>query len=61
RRTWPADELLGEWEMLRDSGHNVAGAAGRLGVTYAALDQALCRAVARGDRRGCRTPFGRAL
>lgn len=61
RVNWAADELLNEWVLLRDDRCSVTDAAARLGVTFAALDRALCRAVARGDSRGRRTVFGRAV
>lgn len=61
RRNWPADELLDEWVRLRDDGSSVTDAAARLGVSFEALRRAMYRAAARGDHRGRRAPFGRAL
>ena len=52
----PADELLDEWVLLRDDGYRPRDAAARIGVTYTALDKALCRAKRRGDPRGSRVP-----
>ena len=55
-----ADEVLDDWVLLRDQGYRWKDAAPRIGVSEAALDQTLCRAVRRGDPRGKRWPFGRA-
>lgn len=60
RKSWPRDLLLDEWVLLRDDGVRPRQAAARLGVTYDALDRALCRALARGDDRGQRHAFARA-
>lgn len=54
RLTFSADELLDEWVLLRGEGYTVRQAAPRIGVSFAALDRALYRAVARGDDRGRR-------
>lgn len=53
--TWPADDLLTEWDLLRRQGHTMRQACDRLGVTYDALDQAIARAKRRGDTRAVRT------
>lgn len=52
RVTWPSDELLAEWDLLRRDGHTMRQAAERLGVSYAALDKAIQRA--KGDPRAIR-------
>lgn len=42
------EEVVEEWTMLRDQGHNRRQAAPRMGMTHHALEQALRRAVKRG-------------
>lgn len=59
RPTYAREELLAEWVRLRDDGICLIDAAPRLGVTVAALDRALARALRRGDQRGRRQPMGR--
>ena len=55
----PSSELLDDWVLLRDAGVPIERAAQRIGVTFAALDRALHRAMQNGDERGrhfgCRT------
>lgn len=53
--TWRRTELYAEWEILRDRGMSRREAAGHLGVTFAALEQAILR-----TRRGWQ-PRGAAL
>lgn len=60
RKSWSREELLNEWVLLRDEGIRMRDAAPRIGVSYDALDRALCRALARGDDRGMRHAFARA-
>jgi hypothetical protein len=55
RITWPRGALLDEYRMLSSQGHSVAQVAERLGVRYAALDRALCRAVKAGALTGGQT------
>jgi len=64
------DEFLDEWQTLCSEGHTLRQIAERLGMTVAAVDQALNRARTAGDRRAVpairtdprapRTPRGRA-
>ena len=54
---WPTQAqrtsaLLDDWQWLATTGETVTSAAHRLGMSPAALDRALHRALARGDRRG---------
>lgn len=51
------EDMLNDWAMLRDDRYDVETAAPRLGVSFTALDRALCRAKKRGDPRGSRVPF----
>lgn len=51
---WRADDLLDTWDELRREGYDVRQAAERIGVTFGALDKALCRAKRRGDPRAKR-------
>jgi hypothetical protein len=59
RMNRPGSEMLEDWELLRSAGVSVEQAAKRIGVTMAALDRALHRAIKNGDERGrhtgCRT------
>lgn len=58
RQNRSADEVLDEWVWLRDDGvTDVKIAAGRIGMTWKALDKALYRARKRGDQRGSLVPF----
>lgn len=57
----PWELIADDWVMLRDDGCSVRDATPRLGVTVAALDQALTRAKRRGDPRGSRQPFARDM
>lgn len=54
RRGIPSADLLDDWDMLRRDGYTLRQAAERLGITYAALDQALVRAKRRRDPRAVR-------
>lgn len=55
----PADEVLDEWEMLRDTGTtDMREAARRMGMSFAALEKACLRARRKGDPRGSRVPYG---
>lgn len=47
-----ADEVLEDYDMIRDQVASVAQAAERMGMTASALDRALYRAREAGDRRG---------
>lgn len=58
RRSMPRDMLLDDWVLLRDQGVRPVDAADRLGVSWDALDRALCRALAAGDPRGRRARPG---
>jgi hypothetical protein len=49
-----ADDMLDTWDELRREGYTVRQAAERMGVTFAALDKALCRGKRRGDPRARR-------
>jgi hypothetical protein len=51
---WGADDMLDTWDELRREGYTVRQAAERMGVTFAALDKALCRGKRRGDPRARR-------
>lgn len=54
----PMEETLEDWEMLRDDGvTSLEVAAARMGMSLAALDQALYRARKKGDPRGSLVPF----
>jgi len=53
-----AEEVLEDWEMLRDDGESLENAARRMGMTVKALDKALYRARKKGDPRGSLYPFG---
>lgn len=60
--TRSADEVLDEWEMIREGGcSDVRIGAQRMGMSFSALDKALYRARQRGDRRGGRLPYGNDL
>lgn len=48
RRSRPVDEVVEDWLMLREQGHDRRRAAERMGITHHALEQALLRAVRRG-------------
>lgn len=43
-----AEEVVEDWLILRDQGHDRRQAAARMGMTHHALEQALRRAVKRG-------------
>jgi hypothetical protein len=49
-----SDAMLDDWALLRESGVSVREAAPRIGVTHAALEKCLERALNRGDSRGAR-------
>lgn len=51
RSTWSRDDLMAEWELLRQDGYTRRQAADRLGVSYVAFDRAITRARAAGDPR----------
>lgn len=52
--TWTRDDLLAEWDFLRRQGFTLRQATERLGVTHAALDQAINRGKRDGDARAVR-------
>lgn len=52
-----AEEVLEDWEFLRDDGVSVAQAAERMGMKLSTLKRALERARAKGDPRGSLVPF----
>ena len=61
RATRPGDEVMHEWEMLREQGYTKRQAAERLRMSYDAFDRAYWRARAAGDPRAlpAHPQFGR--
>lgn len=51
---WSSEDMLDTWDELRREGYSVRQASERMGVTLAALDQALYRGLLRGDPRARR-------
>lgn len=55
RETVPSDMVWDEWCLLRSQGFTKREVAQKLGMTYAALDRALCRIRTRMRREGVLT------
>jgi transposase-like protein len=52
REFWTAEEMLEEYQMIRDDVASIRQAAERMGIKFSRLDRALYRARKRGDSRG---------
>lgn len=55
------EDLLADWEVLRDAGTDLSSAAGRLHLSHHALVSVLAAARLRGDERGALEPYARDL